>query len=415
VRDNLGITFVPVERRVVAGTLRMPGRFESTPEARAEYRAPARGTVTFAVRQYQRVAAGDVLYRLDSPALREVQGALMQAELAADLLRERRRASDDAVAAARRAAEVHRARVTRLAALLESGVVLEVQVAEAEADLSSAESALADVLESAQQLRLEAAELDDPVHGNRRFALALREAALLTGRSEQWLLAEVDGKPRWRALDAIEITARRSGVVSGRPLADGSRVADGDLVLEALDPGLVRFRGFGLQADLSSLRDGSPVRIVPPHGNAWTHTESIPATLTLATEADPEERTIDLVAAPGGDALPAWARPGVAAFLEVVVAGSEEDTELAIPLAAVAADGLDRVFFLRDRANPDQVRRVEADLGADDGRWIVVNSGVRPGDQVVLDGVYELMLTGSGKVEQGGHFHADGTFHAGEH
>jgi hypothetical protein len=31
----------------------------------------------------------------------------------------------------------------------------------------------------------------------------------------------------------------------------------------------------------------------------------------------------------------------------------------------------------------------------------------------VLDGVYELKLTGAGKAMGEGHFHADGTFHAG--
>jgi hypothetical protein len=41
-----------------------------------------------------------------------------------------------------------------------------------------------------------------------------------------------------------------------------------------------------------------------------------------------------------------------------------------------------------------------------------VNSGVAAGDEVVLDGVYELKLTGSGKPQGAGHFHADGTWHA---
>jgi hypothetical protein len=42
----------------------------------------------------------------------------------------------------------------------------------------------------------------------------------------------------------------------------------------------------------------------------------------------------------------------------------------------------------------------------------VVNSGVKEGDEVVLEGVYELKLAGGGKATGGGHFHADGTWHA---
>jgi hypothetical protein len=55
---------------------------------------------------------------------------------------------------------------------------------------------------------------------------------------------------------------------------------------------------------------------------------------------------------------------------------------------------------------------MEADLGVSDGKWVVVKSGVKEGDEVVLDGVYELKLAGGGKPMGGGHFHADGAFHA---
>jgi hypothetical protein len=77
-------------------------------------------------------------------------------------------------------------------------------------------------------------------------------------------------------------------------------------------------------------------------------------------------------------------------------------------------DGLSRVFFRRDAKNPDQVIRTDADLGLDDGRWVEVNSGLVDGDEVVLGGVYELMLASSGTATKGGHFHADGTFHSDE-
>jgi hypothetical protein len=33
----------------------------------------------------------------------------------------------------------------------------------------------------------------------------------------------------------------------------------------------------------------------------------------------------------------------------------------------------------------------------------------------VLDGGFQLMLATSGSIQQGGHFHSDGTFHEGEH
>ena len=47
---------------------------------------------------------------------------------------------------------------------------------------------------------------------------------------------------------------------------------------------------------------------------------------------------------------------------------------------------------------------------------MALNSGVMRGDEVVLDGAYELKLATqqSGGSGAGGHFHADGSFH-GEH
>jgi hypothetical protein len=101
----------------------------------------------------------------------------------------------------------------------------------------------------------------------------------------------------------------------------------------------------------------------------------------------------------------------VSAFLEIST-DSSEAAELAIPLSAVVRDGLTSVIFRRDPSNPDKAIRLEADLGINDGHWVSINSGVREGDEVVLDGVYQLLLATSGSTPKGGHFHADGTFHA---
>jgi multidrug efflux pump subunit AcrA (membrane-fusion protein) len=133
--------------------------------------------------------------------------------------------------------------------------------------------------------------------------------------------------------------------------------------------------------------------------------------LVLGVTANADERSFEVFVTP--DSRASWARPGVSAYLEVAVAGGS--TELAIPLSAVARDGLRSVVFRRDPKNADKVIRIDADLGIDDGRWVVIKSGVMEGDEVVLDGVYQLMLATSSTVAKGGHFHADGTFHAADH
>lgn len=413
VRDNLGITFAKVERRVVQGTLRLPGRFEATPQSTSEYRAGARGLVTLAARQYDRVAEGDLLFRIESEAWRDVQSRLSQAQLAAELIDEQEQAAARAVETARSGVETWRARAATLRELQVQGAAQASQLADANSQLAVAEGALAEALARSQALRIESLGLRRAEGGNPRFEMALREAATLFGADEGWLLEESDGRPRWQTLRGVEVRARRSGVVELLGTTGGGLVESGGLVVRTVEPKEVRFRAFALQADIGLVEDGASVRIVPPHGGIATYTESLEATIMVGIEADPGERTFDLVATPSAADLPAWARPGVAAFLEVVLAGSS-DPEFAVPLGAVVNDGLERILFLRDRSNPDRARRVVADIGADDGRWIVVNSGVRPGDEVVVDGVHELKMTVSGSQQQGGHFHSDGTFHVGE-
>ena len=134
-------------------------------------------------------------------------------------------------------------------------------------------------------------------------------------------------------------------------------------------------------------------------------------TLQLGLSGNANDRTIDLYVTP--ENLSSWARPGVTAQLEIVI-DSTSTSELAIPLTAVQQDGLSQVIFRRDPNNPNEAIRIEADLGLNDGRWVAVLSGLRDGDEVVLDGGFQLMLATSGSIQKGGHFHSDGTYHEGE-
>jgi multidrug efflux pump subunit AcrA (membrane-fusion protein) len=142
--------------------------------------------------------------------------------------------------------------------------------------------------------------------------------------------------------------------------------------------------------------------IVPPHGGSFEFQDSIKGTLRIGLEADPDNRSIEIVVLPE-KSVP-WARPGVSAFLEIILDDSEEP-ELAIPKSSIVSDGLETVFFRRNPRNPDEAFRVQADLGPSDGKWTVVYSGLMEGDEVVLDGIYELKLATSGlKQEVDPHF-----------
>ena len=200
------------------------------------------------------------------------------------------------------------------------------------------------------------------------------------------------------------------GIVEIVGITPGGLAEENGHILTLVQPEQIRFRARGLQADLGVLSKGLPASIAPSQGGSVPIDDAMTGTLQIGLAADAEERTVDLIVTPAK--LATWARAGVSAHLEITLAGGSD--ELAVPLSTVVSDGAVPIIFRRDPANPDKVIRTEADIGINDGRWIVIKSGVKAGDEIVLGGSYQLMLATSGNASKGGHFHPDGTFHEGE-
>lgn len=421
VRQNLGITFVPVERRRVAATLRLPGAFELLPNGRRDVRPPFAGRVEVRVQPLQAVQPGDLLATLDAPEWRALQREL--GELEADLL-----ATEANVAAMQpllQACELHTRSLRKALATVEQQVARLEQtqqelggqaqaLAEARLLAAQTEAQVAEAAEKHTQTHTRITELEVQQRAQQqRRLLLLAGMATHAGRSVDELLVTSDGKPAWQRLAALELRAPAAGVVEQLAATSGAWLAAGELVLRLVDPTQVRVRAEALQSDLARLADGLPAWIEPI--GALDPRQHVRAELRLGTVGDPLQRTLDLFALPrpatAAEPWPAFVRAGVAVMLAVETKASGE-RELAIPSACVLPDGLQRVFFLRDPNDKDKVRRIEADLGVDDGRFVVVKSGLADGDEVVLAGAYELVLASSSAPQRGGHFHADGTFHA---
>ncbi len=436
VRRNLGITFAKVESRPVAQTIRVPGQFALMPDAVREYRTMLAGRVELLVKQYDRVQKGTPLYRLASPEWRELQAKLTQAE-SSIRQSEARVASIPLLISAHRRHEsiletniaMWEERIAQLEKSRASGAVTGDEFVSAQNTLALHRAELAEILEKEADLegQIAAAQAEhDAAH--MQFRMLIATAAMLLGVEESSLTTpgELDehsdagihahtqpaSRPAspWRSIQQIEVHAEASGVVRSLELTNGAWASAGALVVATVQPDRLRFLAMAMQSDLMRLRDGLPARIVPPKGGSIEKFDPIDATIAIGLGASALERTVEVVAVPTRSAE--WARQGIGAYLEITTVGGQ--AELAIPISSVIQDGLSRVMFRRDPRNPDRAIRMDADLGINDGRWIVINSGVREGDEVVLDGVYQLMIATSGTVEKGGHFHSDGTFHAGE-
>lgn len=382
VRRNLGITFATAEYRPVAHTLSVPGRFVLRADAQHHYPLPASGRVTIHVAAHQVIEPGQLLLEVDAPDWRA-----LQLELASTRAE---RASAEA--------ELARAKASQLAA---RGLTDEEEL-----------SKLPDVYGAAIHAAELTAEAADTRHGR-----LLAKAATLTAIPVAELAAKIDGVPAWERLEHIPVRAVGGGVVREVDAASGTWVDAGTEVVHVVRPQGVHFHGRALQADLfDRLRDGQTARIAPPEGRGeGRRAEPVAGRIHLGVSGDADSRTVDLIVEFEGDLDQHWIRPQVAAIAEVVIDGDPALEELAIPLRAVVTDGLERVFFRRDPGDPDRVLRTVADLGPTDGRWVVVNSGLAEGHQVVVDGAYQLKLATTGRDLKAGHFHADGTWHEEDH
>ncbi|MEQ9617230.1 MAG: hypothetical protein RLN60_04260 [Phycisphaerales bacterium] len=428
VRSNLGISFIEVERRRIEQTLRVPGRFEYLPTARREYRTAVPGRVELLVEQFERVEAGQPLYRLDSPSWRETQQLLADATAQIERLEARLETFEPLFAAHQQhedslheSVSVWDERVEQLQSLREAGGGRVDEFAQARASLASTRAELANVMEKKAELTADRQQTRADLRAARaRLDYLLDGASAIVSRSRNLLAETVETahgpEPGWATITMIDVTASEAGIVEMLGLTNGSWADEKTPVLTVVQPDRLRFRASGLQSDLGVLRDGLLARIVPPTptaiGRAVPVTESMTGTLSLGLAGDPNDRTLEVFIVP--DEIRPWARPGISAQLEIVTDTTAEP-ELAIPLAAVQRDGLMPVIFRRSPQNPNEAIRMEADLGKDDGRWVALLSGVRDGDEVVLDGAFQLMLATSGSIQKGGHFHSDGTFHDGEH
>lgn len=396
VRQNLGITFAVVERRQVQHTFRVPGEFELMPSARHEYRAPLAGHVRTDITQFSLVDKGDLLCSIDSPEWRRIQHEAVEAEGEIRIAEAALKVAESRLNETQSSATIVRKRLDNLASA-------QVRKADLEAESATLEGSL---IRLQTEIDAATAALDE---AKEHYLSRLRTLSSITTLSiDELLKPSADNSPSWRAIDALEVRAEEGGVVESVTVNQGGWRETGELVVQTLDPAALRFHGEAPQSELTKLRDGMQCRIVPPQGGGVDLQEAIMGTMQIGLTAHAVERTISLFVRP--ETIPSWAKAGVSAYLEI----PDENTtpELSIPAASLVQDGLKTFFFRRDPKNQDRVLPVEADLGPSDGRWVVVRSGVKEGDEVVLDGAYALKLAGgANKSPEGYHYHADGTMH----
>lgn len=385
VQKNLGITFARIERRPVRSTSRFAGQFELKPDAIQEYGMLVPGHIRLEVRHLDSVVTGQTLFQIQSPEWFEL---LSQIDL-----------SRAGVEHARARLEAAQSRLNALEKNIYTPADLRAQSVELTADLRHAEARLETDLQKACRLLNAVNGPDSPAHTPQ----SLMESINVEGLSNSY----------YKSLEWIPVKALKDGLIDTIHVTSGSYLDASTPVVRCIDPEGIRFKAVGLQDDLDIIQNSNHAFIVRPQSDSTQLNEKAEAEIVLGYGSRQETGTVDIYATVI-ERCP-WARPGLRAFLEVWTDNSGGPV-LAVPRSAIIRDGLDSVFFKKDPANPSQVIRTEADMGAQDGRWVELKSGVGPNDEVVLNGAYELKLASeqNGLSQKGGHFHADGSYH-GDH
>ncbi|MCF6227181.1 MAG: efflux RND transporter periplasmic adaptor subunit [Planctomycetes bacterium] len=459
VRQNLGIVFGQVQKRMVSKTIRLPGQFELPPESSRVYTTRLAGQVELLVKQYQAIKVGDPLYKLsplDWPDAREALQAGAQAVAQAKLSESQALAKakafvDPAITANQQATrrsfesqisginahlvnleaekELAVARVDLLEDLISKGAGRAMDLAAAKAELAGTISSISeeqknilDVNQSSQEFEasilarnLEAENLDREA-GNAKDERVLEEstfdAHLRTVEIKFGLSPSTLTTNNWQTIEAGTVTAINSGTVTDIHATSGQWLEGQANILVIKDLTQLRFRAHALQGDLGLIKDGQPATIVPPVGSSLEGGEPATGITAIAPESESNSRISEVLI--NLTSSVSWARNGIRAEVEIVYDQTKK-AEFAIPEAALVKDGLDLVYFKRGLEKDDELDKVirmkAGTLGPSDGVWVVIYGGVGPKTEIVIKGAYVLKLASSALSQKGGHFHADGTFH----
>ncbi|UFP95740.1 efflux RND transporter periplasmic adaptor subunit [Gloeobacter morelensis] len=342
----LGLKVATVGERPVRAGLVVNGQIEAIPGRSAQINAPVAGRVVrLQVQRGRAVRAGQSLAVLDSPEVRT---------LALEAQRERAQA---------------RSEVDRLSA----GVQLARQHYEREKELVALKISARREFQQAEAA-LRASEADWRAARSR---LALSGAALSTR------LAQLgQSGVRARADGTVVLFSPIAGVVADQQVTAGEAVEPGKALFRILDATQVWATAQVYEKDLERVRAGRSIEVTTQSYPGKTFRGRIES---LDPAVDPQTRTLAVravLANPDG-----LLKPQMYARLLLVSDGAARPVSVVPRSAVVAADGLAVVYR---KAGADRFRPVPVELGRSFEDTVEVRAGVRAGDEVVVERVWQL-------------------------
>lgn len=198
----------------------------------------------------------------------------------------------------------------------------------------------------------------------------------------------------------VTVRAATEGMVESLIAQDGAWLETGAAAIQTVRAHHLRFKALVAASDALHLKDGMSAKVGAHPGRirigVGDDTGLVPVYVLFA-----------------GDVK---ALAGERSHAECVT-DETEAAHTAVPSICIVSIGLQPTVFVRDLHDAERFIAVPVTPGASGGGWTAVDGLPAHHCEVVSDGAYELRLAlpSAGGSKPAGHFHADGTFHEGEH
>ena len=198
----------------------------------------------------------------------------------------------------------------------------------------------------------------------------------------------------------VTVRAATEGMVESLVAQDGAWLETGAAAVQTVRTHDLRFKALVAASDALKLRNGMSAKVGEHHGR-----------LRIGVGDDTGIVPIYVLFDNGVHAL-----AGERSRAECVTDDTEKP-HLALPSRCIVSVGLQPTVFVRDPHNAERFIATPVVPGASGGGWTIVEGLPSGHCEIVSEGAYELKLAlpSAGDSKSAGHFHADGTFHEGEH
>jgi hypothetical protein len=198
----------------------------------------------------------------------------------------------------------------------------------------------------------------------------------------------------------ITVRAAAGGMVESLIAQDGAWLETGAAALQTVRTHDLRFKALAAASDALKLRNGMPAKVGEHHGYVRIGVGDDTGIVPIYVLFDKDVHAL----------------AGARSQAECVTDETDEP-HIAVPSRCIVSVGLQPTVFIRDAHDAGRFVAVPVTPGVSGGGWTAVEGLPSGHCEVVSEGAYELKLAlpSAGGSKSAGHFHADGTFHEGEH